>query len=71
LHRRIDVYRCIQELIMSQQDRIHSVVRQRYGAIASGGGSCRNGASDCADVTLSDGDTLSGLSAGVSNLSLG
>jgi SAM-dependent methyltransferase len=60
---------------MSQNDTIHEVVRERYGAIASGqsasccGPDCCGGSSQ--EVTLYDSALLEGLPVDVTGLSLG
>jgi arsenite methyltransferase len=60
---------------MSQNDAIHEVVRERYGAIASGqsesccGPDCCGGSSQ--EVTLYDSALLEGLPVDVTGLSLG
>lgn len=58
---------------MTTKTTIHEVVRERYGAIASTGGSCCGTSSDCcaSNVQLYDDQLVQGLPAEVTNLSLG
>ena len=60
---------------MSEQIEIHDVVKERYGAIASGtAASCCGGGDGCgcgADSQLYDSNLLVGLPAEVTNISLG
>ncbi len=51
---------------------IHEIVQERYGAIATGGGSCCDGECGCASpVQLYDASMTDTLPASVTNLSLG
>jgi arsenite methyltransferase len=66
----------IRSFIVSQSNvQIHDVVKERYGSIATSGGSCCGDSSCCGDdassASLYEGTTLEGLPSEVVNLSLG
>lgn len=54
---------------MTSQQDIHQTVQARYGAIATGGGSCCGGTSN--NVTLYDAGLVADLPVDVTGLSLG